>query len=141
MTDAADAALTYTTVLSGDITVSVAIIARPTYTVTATAGENGTVAPESIEIPRNGSVTIVATPNDYYQFDSWTVDGTPDTVTGTTLTLENIKKDMTVIATFKEAIRYDVTFSVVCETGNASTASVTAGGDLSHRDRACSRGW
>lgn len=128
MTETADAALTYTTVLSADITVSVEIITRPTYTVTVTAGENGAVSAESIEVARNGSVTVVATPDDYYQFDNWTVDGTPDDVSGTTLTLSDIKKDMTVTAAFKEAIRYDVTFTVVCETGNASTASVTAGG-------------
>ena len=128
MTDAADAQLTYTTVLETDITVSVEIIACPTYTVTVTAGENGSVSEESIEVSRNGSVTVVATPDDYYQFENWTVDGVLDDVTGTTLTLENIKKDIAVSAAFKEAIRYDITFEVVCETGNNSTASVTAGG-------------
>ena len=96
------------------------------YTVTFTAGENGSVSEESITVSRNGSATIIATPDDYYQFNNWTVDGVTDDVTGTTLTIENIKKDIEVSATFKEAIRYDVTFSIVCQTGNASTAAVTA---------------
>ena len=128
MTDTADAALTYTTTVAGDITVSVEIIACPTYTVTVISGANGSVSEEEITVSRNGSVTVTALPNAYYQFDAWTVDGVLDTESGAELTITDIKKDIEVSAAFKEAIRYDVTFTVVCETGNASTASVSAGG-------------
>ncbi len=128
MTDEADAPLTYTTTVAGDIAVSVELISCPTYTVTVIAGENGSVSEEEITVSRHGSATVTAIPDAYYQFDAWTVDGVLDTESGATLTISDIKKDIEVSAAFKEAIRYDVTFTVVCETGNASTAGVTADG-------------
>ena len=128
MTGTSDAALTYTTTVTGDVTVSVEIISRPTYTVTVTSGENGSVSEEEITVSRNGSVTVTALPDTYYQFDAWTVDGVLDNESGAELTITDIKKDIEVSAAFKEAIRYDVTFTVVCETGNVSTASVSVGG-------------
>ncbi|MBQ8552031.1 MAG: S-layer homology domain-containing protein [Clostridia bacterium] len=128
MSDTADAALTYTTTVTGEINITVEIIECPKYTVTVTAGDNGKVSDTSVIVSRNGSVTLTATPDAYYQFDCWTVDGEADETGGTTLTLNDIKKDMTVEASFKPAVRYDLTFAVVCETGNTSTATVTSGG-------------
>jgi len=46
-----------------------------TYTVTATAGEGGSVSPESVTVNHGSSVTLVATPNADYGFASWTEGG------------------------------------------------------------------
>ncbi len=46
-----------------------------TYTVTASAGANGTVAPTSAVVNYDGSQLFTASPATGYEVDKWTVDG------------------------------------------------------------------
>ena len=134
MTATADAPLEYTIEnVAAAQTVQVELVTRPTYTVSATTEGGGTVAitgdtenTGSVTVSRNGSVTITAAENSYYQFKEWqiTVGGTTTTQTGRTLTLSDIKADTTVKAVFFEAGLFKVMFEDV--TATTSTVAITA---------------
>ena len=72
-----------------------------TYTVTGTAGANGSIAPLSADVNYNGSQLFTATANTGYTVDKWTVDGADAQMGGTTYTLSNITATHTVAVSFK----------------------------------------
>ena len=125
MSDTADAPLTWTVNnVTANTEVTATLIERPTYTITVTHGENGTVTAEPTSVKRGGSMTITAIPKDTnYYLKKWVVDGSDQTASGKTLTLREIRKDTTVKAVFDEAISYNVTLDVQ---GATAGTTVTA---------------
>ena len=79
-----------------------------TYTVTGTAGANGSIAPLSADVNYNGSQLFTATANTGYTVDKWQVDGADAQTGGTTYTLSNITATHTVAVSFK-ILTYTVT--------------------------------
>lgn len=75
-----------------------------TYTVTASAGANGTVAPLSAVVNYNGSQEFTAAPSAGYAVDKWTLDGSDIQTGGLTYTLSNITTGHTVAVSFKRLI-------------------------------------
>jgi hypothetical protein len=72
-----------------------------TYTVTASAGANGTVAPLSAVVNYNGSQEFTASPATGYEVDKWTLDGSDIQTGGNTYTLSDITAAHTVAVSFK----------------------------------------
>lgn len=115
MTDTADAPLSYTVQnVTADTEVSATLIERPTYTITVTSEGSGTASAEPASVKRGGSTTVTAVPssNSYY-LKEWSVNsGEPQSASGNTLTLTEIRRDTTVKAVFDGAINYDVTLDI-----------------------------
>ena len=115
MTDTADASLTYTVKnVTADTKVSATLIERPTYTITVTSEGSGTASAEPASVKRGGSTIITAVPssNSYY-LKEWSVNsGEPQSASGNTLALTEIRRDTTVKAVFDGAINYDVTLDI-----------------------------
>ena len=127
MSDTADAPLTWTVNnVTANTDVTATLVERPTYTITVTHGENGTVAAELTSVKRGGSTTITATPKDTnYYLKKWVVNDSDRAASGNTLTLSEIRKDTTVKAVFDEAISYNVTLDVQGATAG-TTVTATA---------------
>lgn len=115
MTDTADAPLSYTVQnVTADTEVSATLIERPTYTITVTSEGSGTASAEPASVKRGGSTTVTAVPssNSYY-LKEWSVNsGEPQSASGNTLALTEIRRDTTVKAVFDGAINYDVTLDI-----------------------------
>ncbi|MHC4423263.1 MAG: InlB B-repeat-containing protein, partial [Planctomycetota bacterium] len=94
---------TYTlTNVTATHTVDVTFVELPQYTVTASAGANGSIAPSGAVVVNHGdSQLFTATANLGYEADTWSVDGNSVQVGGGTYTLTNITADHTVDVTFK----------------------------------------
>ena len=72
-----------------------------TYTITATAGANGTITPEGDTTVLHGaSVTYVITPNEYYTIDQVIVDGNVLPTPVHSYTFSNVMADHTIEVTF-----------------------------------------
>lgn len=72
-----------------------------TYTITATAGANGTITPEGDTTVLHGaSVTYVITPDEYYTIDQVIVDGNVLLTPVHTYTFSNVTADHTIEVTF-----------------------------------------
>jgi hypothetical protein len=72
-----------------------------TYTITATAGDQGSISPEGTQTVNYGdSKTFTITPETGYHLGTVTVDGTTVTPAGNTYTFTNIQSDHTITATF-----------------------------------------
>ncbi|MGG7213265.1 alpha-L-fucosidase [Clostridium nigeriense] len=72
-----------------------------THTVTATAGENGSISPSgSVTLEEGKSKTFTFTPNEGYEVSDVIVDGV-SVGARDSYTIENIKKDMTISVIFK----------------------------------------
>lgn len=69
------------------------------YTITATAGPNGSIAPESITVEAGGEAVFTVTPNAGYEVD--TVTGGTYNAGGSTITVSGVQADGTVAVTFK----------------------------------------
>ncbi|MGM9564897.1 InlB B-repeat-containing protein [Evtepia sp.] len=89
------------------------------YTVTYSAGENGTISTPggetgSVTVASGGSVTFTATPNANYMVKGWKVGGNPvpDSSNQKTFTLENVREDCTVTVEFEAAALMKVDFAV-----------------------------
>ena len=92
------------------------------YTVTATAGAGGTVAPATQTVNYQDAITVTATPNDGFVFDGWTATG---------VTLANAMtnpasftmpaNDVALVADFAK-IPYTVTASVMPSNGGTTSA-------------------
>ena len=127
MTDTADAPLSYTVQnVTADTKVSATLIERPTYTITVTSEGSGTASAEPASVKRGGSTTVTAVPssNSYY-LKEWSVNsGEPQSASGNTLALTEIRRDTTVKAVFDGAINYDVTLDVQgADTGTTVAAA------------------
>jgi methyl coenzyme M reductase beta subunit len=72
-----------------------------TYTVTPSAGANGTISPSTVQtVNYGGSVAFTATCAPGYTVAWWLVDGKPVQSGGTSFTLSNVTANHTVSATF-----------------------------------------
>ena len=72
-----------------------------TYTVTPSAGANGSISPNTVQtVDYGGSLTFTATPNTGYHILNWSVDGSLAQTGGTSFTLSNITANHTVLVTF-----------------------------------------
>ncbi|MCF0168770.1 MAG: hypothetical protein HUJ93_09060, partial [Bacteroidales bacterium] len=80
-------------------------IPQTTYTITATAGANGTITPSGIvSLPEGSNMTSTITPNNGYQIASVLVDGVESMgqLVNNTYTFSNITADHTISASFAE---------------------------------------
>ena len=107
------------------------------HTVTATAGEGGTIQPGSAEVPHGSSTSFVVKADPGYQLKTLTIDGDEamDKLDGTTLKVPNVIKDSAVHATFElvPAANHTVEASVAGDGGAISPAgeqTVAAGSSL-----------
>ena len=90
-----------------------------TYSVTPTAGANGTISPNSLQTLNYGSaITFTALPNAGYTAINWSLDGVNVQSTGATYTLANVKANHTVNVTFKI-----LTFTLTPSAGSNGTIS------------------
>ena len=74
-----------------------------TYTVTASAGPGGTIAPNGAQtVTSGGSITFTATPNSsaLSAVDTWSVDNIPVQYGGNSYTLSPVTADHTINVTF-----------------------------------------
>jgi hypothetical protein len=95
-----------------------------TYTVTASAGANGSVAPLSSVVNYNGSQLFTASPATGYEVDKWTLDGSDIQTGGNTYTLSTITATHTVAVSFK-IMTYTVTASAGANGSVDPTGAVT----------------
>ncbi|OCT15206.1 hypothetical protein A8709_13975 [Paenibacillus pectinilyticus] len=97
---------TYTfTNVTSDHTINVTFKQVPPtiYTITATAGSNGSISPSGSFVMAEGTgKTFTITPNNGYMIDTFKVDGTDSTVTNNTYTFTNVTSDHTINVTFKQ---------------------------------------
>ena len=76
------------------------------YTITPTAGANGTISPATPQsVDMGGSVTFTVTPNAGYQVDAFTVDGAAATLTAGKYTFTNVAADHSIAVTFKAGVQ------------------------------------
>ncbi|MBN2019255.1 MAG: hypothetical protein JW749_03415, partial [Sedimentisphaerales bacterium] len=115
-----------------------------TYSITATAGSNGSIDPSGTFSKDCGSDQLfTATPDACYEVDTWYVDGSPVQTGGTTYTLSNITAAHTVNVTFKiqtfsitgtpgskGSIDPSGTFSKDCGSSQLFTATPDTGHDV-----------
>ncbi|MBN2018737.1 MAG: hypothetical protein JW749_00770 [Sedimentisphaerales bacterium] len=97
--------------VTADITVT-ANFTIDTFTVTASAGPNGSVAPPSVVVNCGGDQMFTADHDNGYEVDTWYLDGNPVQTGGNTYTLSNITANHTVNVTFKIK-----TFSITASAG------------------------
>ncbi len=124
------------------------------YTITATAGANGSITPSgAVGVAAGGSQTFTISPSSGYVIDTLKVDGLEVTAT-TSYTFSDVKANHTIEVTFKqESQTPDVTApSITTQPGNATvkageTATFTiaaSGTDLTYQwqiDRNDGNGW
>ncbi|MEM3540009.1 MAG: hypothetical protein QXL66_03375, partial [Thermoplasmata archaeon] len=83
----------------------------PSLNISASPSEGGTVYPISISnITPSTSATITATPNSGYQFTGWTLNGTPLSITSSSLSLSQIFSLLKIgvnnlVANFKQIVK------------------------------------
>ncbi|MCA1605884.1 MAG: hypothetical protein LC775_10515, partial [Acidobacteria bacterium] len=76
----------------------------PPYTVTSSAGPNGTINPNGQQsVPSGGNINFTATPNASYVVNQWLVNGSLAKDGGNNFALNNITSDKTVHVTFSNA--------------------------------------
>ena len=101
------------------------VIPATTYTVTASAGANGSVSPTGAQtVGEHGNITFTATPASGYIVDAWKLDGATQSETGTSFTVSNVTADHTVEVTFKTA---PVTSHTITVTAGANGTISPAG--------------
>lgn len=74
------------------------------FTVTATAGQNGSITPAEQKVEKGNTATFSITPDEGYEIDTITV--TPEkeyTLTGNTLSIADVQSDLQVNVTFKKS--------------------------------------
>lgn len=107
----------------------------PAYTVTASAGANGSISPAgSSTVNSSASITFNATPASGHVVDYWYVDGSHHATGGNSMTLSNVTANRSVQVTFKPAPvpNYTVTATAGAN-GSISpvgSSTVTSGGSL-----------
>ncbi|WP_314592147.1 S-layer homology domain-containing protein, partial [Paenibacillus terrigena] len=90
-------------------------------TITASAGENGTISPNGAVVVHEGAdQTFTFTPNNGYEIDKVRLDGTDVSVTGSVYTVANITVDHMIHVTFKRK-----------DTGGGDSNPPTSGGNSS----------
>ena len=115
---------TYNLVLTGNRNLVANFTANPvSYTLTASAGDNGNVSPTGpLGVAAGGSMTFNATPATGYQVNQWFVGGVPAQTGGSTFTLSDVTSNSVVTVTFT----MEPTVSVTANPSNGG--GVTGGG-------------
>ncbi len=114
-----------------DATVVVTLTDKVQYTVTAKSNNNsyGTVSPTTKTVYEGDSVTITATAKEGYSFQKWTGSGvslSSSQQTNKTLTLTNIKNDISLTANFTEETGTLVSnFHLIYGEGNNNPTTLT----------------
>lgn len=91
-------------------------IGESSNTITASAGDNGTISPNGAVVVNEGDdQTFTFNPNNGYEVDEVLLDGTAVSVTGSVYTVTNITADHTINVTFKQK-----------ETGGENSKTITA---------------
>ena len=99
--------------VSATHTISVTFVAQ-TFTITTTAGPNGTISPSGIITVASGAnQSLAINPNTGYQIASVTVDGQAQIPPGGTVNLTSILTNHTVSATFSPLVTYTLTTNAV----------------------------
>lgn len=94
------------------------------YKVMVEASRNGKV--ECVQTVKDGgSVTFTLTPDEYYTVDALYVNGEDCELNGNTYTVNGVKSDLYVTATFKK-VEYKVTVASGIENGSVSLSGSTA---------------
>ena len=105
------------------------------YTVTATAGENGTITPSGVTTVEHGAtLTYTITPNSCYYIDSVLVNEEPvaiTDITGMDYTFDSVEDTMTIRATF-HIYEYRMMAEYVETMGVVDTATVTCGSNYTY---------
>ena len=103
---------TYTfTNVQANHTISAAFVALPTYTITASAGANGTISPSgAVSVYQGSNQTFTFTPDTGYVPDQVTHDGVTEAA-GTGYTFTNVQAAHTISVTFKVTPTYTITAS------------------------------
>ncbi|MBR3945990.1 MAG: fibronectin type III domain-containing protein [Bacteroidales bacterium] len=107
-------------------------VTLPTYTITATAGENGTIDPASAEVMLGYDKDITITPAEGYEIASVIVDADTEDEEDVseeltyddgvfTYTFENVTANHTIHATFRELQTYTITVNI---TGNGTVVAI-----------------
>jgi hypothetical protein len=96
--------------------------ANPTYTITPTAGANGTISPAAaVSVASGGSQAFTITPNSGYKIATVTVDGA-SVAASSPYTFTNVTASHTISATFSAVVSNTPTATLT-----ASPSSVTSG--------------
>ena len=92
--------------------INLQLFKMPAYTITATAGENGSISPDGAQnVDFRGSATYTITPDEYYLVEDVKVDGVSVGAVKT-YTFEDVKADHTISATFRsESLPLTITAS------------------------------
>ena len=104
-----------------------------TFTVTPSAGTNGTISPNTPQtVKSGGSVTFTATPSAGYLITTWSVDAVVVQTGGTTFTLSNITANHTVLVSF---ISSSTTFTITPSAGANGTISPSTSQTVTYRQQ------
>ncbi|MDR2384273.1 MAG: Ig-like domain-containing protein, partial [Tannerella sp.] len=115
------------TAISGTATVKVTTPQPTTYTITAMAGDNGSIAPSgSITVEAGDNKTFTFSPNSGYQVDQVNVDNSNVSFSGNSYTFNNVQANHKINVTFK-AIP-PITYSLSLSSSNTSWGTVSGGG-------------
>ncbi|MCX6345300.1 MAG: hypothetical protein NT018_09550 [Armatimonadetes bacterium] len=121
-------------------TISATFVALPTYTITASAGANGTISPTgAVSVTQGNNKTFTFTPDTGYVVDQVTIDGGAPVAAGASYTFTNVTANgHTIAITFKPAPTFTITASsdangtisptgaVIVTQGNNQTFTMTA---------------
>ena len=104
-----------------------------TFTITATAGENGSISPSGeLIVAKGSSITYGFSPDSGYVIEQVLVNGEDYTdfclSHGNTYTIEGVSKDYTISVTFKEGVGYIITIPdtlIISEDTETGTMDIT----------------
>jgi mannan endo-1,4-beta-mannosidase len=108
-------------------TIAVTFSALPTYTVTASAGSNGSISPTSSTVASGGSQTLTITPNSGYQIATLTDNGTNVTATNNQYVVSNVTANRTIAVTFSAVTSTQLSISSAvasCDDGNVAANTI-----------------
>lgn len=102
----------------------VAIPAVAIHTITATAGENGSITPSGIvSVVEGSSQSFTFTPNTGFEIAQVLVDGSPVKVTENTYEIKNVTKNHSISVTFKESGDVPQKLIIKAEAGKGGSIS------------------
>ena len=95
--------------IQGNKTMSVDFVEAVMYTVTTTAGPNGTVTPANPVVAQGADVTFTITPDPGYIIDELRVDGLPEMADEhNQFTVYNVQRSMTLDVTFMQVMAHTI---------------------------------
>ena len=123
--------------ITADQTITV-YLALNEYTVTATAGEHGSIIdPSTVTVTHGGTASFTADPDDGYYLSSVSTG----TVNGNTITVPDVTDDMNITASFLPTVYYTVTATAGAG-GSISPASIdVSGGGRAEFTVTCNSGY